>query len=120
LSNLIARTVNCDCGVGGLVRIDADQNHGLPALCSLGRDVRGGHPDFKSICLHASVEPHRTGARRPGTLSMSQPERRQGAVRTSAVWHPGTLRDPKIPAVSAVNSTSQGPARSAVSNFPIG
>jgi hypothetical protein len=45
LSDLVAGTVDGDCGVGGLVRIDTNQDHGLPALRSLGWDVRGGHPD---------------------------------------------------------------------------
>ena len=40
LPNLFAGVVDGDCGVGGLVRINSDQDHGVPALRSRGWDVR--------------------------------------------------------------------------------
>jgi hypothetical protein len=62
LCNLVARIVDRDCDVGRFVRIDADPDHELPAVRASRWDVRGGHPDLRSICLHTSFEPHRMGA----------------------------------------------------------
>ncbi len=108
LGNLVAGAIDCDSGVGGFVRIDADQNHRWSSLRSLGwKEVRGGQPDFKSTCLHASVEPHRVSAGRRWH-AINEPARRGGKepcepVPSGAVGRYAT----EDPAVSAVNSTSQ-------------